>query len=204
MRILTSLFTALILTSCAHSTGISNSSSRLLFPDSHFSREGTSCVLDDTRALSGKTNATKEQLREFFNVAGGDYDSEVQDPFIRENLPFVEFQANRPGKEIADYLYAQFLAEGWKEQRGILLMEYTNCGGDWLRVFSHGTKQVLIHVCGPLDTITGENNADDIVMRTITYRFRGAAPHEILGKKYQSSQQCVAPYVAQSAPSGER
>ena len=203
MRLLTSIITALILTSCAHTTGISGGGSRLLFPESQFSREGTSCVLDDTRALLENTNATKEQLQEFLNVAGGDYDSEAQDPFIRENLFFVEFQAAIPGKEIADYLYAQFLAEGWKEQRGILLLEYTNCGGDWLRVFSRGSKQVLIHVCGPLDAIAGENNTDYIVMRTITYRFRDAAPQEILGKKYKLSQQLGAAYVAQSAPSAD-
>ena len=199
MRLLTSILTALILSSCAHTAGISCGSSRLLFPESQFSREGTTCVLDDTQALLDNKN--KEELKEFFKAAGGDYDSEAQDPFIRENLPFVEFQANKPGKEIADYLYAQFLAEGWKEQRGILLMEYTNCGGDWLRVFSHGTKQVLIHVCGPLDPITGENNTDYIVMRTITYRFIGAAPQEILGKKYKSSQQSGAGYPPQGVGS---
>jgi hypothetical protein len=118
---------------------------------------------------------------------GADINKEMHDPFIAETLPYVEFFSWRPGQEIADYLQAQFLDHGWTEQRGILFLEYTNCGGDWLKVFSQGDRQVLVHVCGPMEK-NPKDTRESFASRTITYRFRGVTPAEVLGTNYRERQ----------------
>ena len=185
--------------SCAHMSGQSAANSLLLLPESHFSREGTTCVLDDLRALMGKMNVPEDGLKEMLARTGSNYDSETQDPFIKESLPFVEYLSRKSGREISIYLYNQFTADGWKETRDILAIEQTNCGGDWLRVFSRGAEQVLVHICGSYEVDYRDENPENIVIRTVTYRFRGISPQKVLGKNYKISQQWGPGYPSQGA-----
>jgi hypothetical protein len=148
-----------------------------VFPGSRFLERGVACPWDDMKKMLSATNADEvvTQLQPLIP----DVRKELTDPFVSERSPFVRYEASEPGRKIADFYTRTFQTTGWKEGRGILGVELTNGGGDWLRVFSRGTQQVLVHVCGPMER-TKDETTETIVVRTITLRFRGIAPEEVI------------------------
>jgi hypothetical protein len=160
------------------------------FPGSRLVEQGTRCPLDEMKNSLTATNT--EEVVAKLSALIPEIRRELADPFVSERLPFVQFESSEPGQKIADFLARAFKTDGWTEGRSILGVEFTNCGGDWLRVFSRGAQQVLVHVCGTMER-TEDETPDSIVIRTITFRFRGIKPEELLGtdvgRKDRSEQQ---------------
>lgn len=161
-------------------------SSPFVFPASRFVAEGASRPMEDVMTQMGAGD--EEELRvlaeEILLKFGADAEEEWMNPFFREHLPYVTFESFRPGREIADFYEQEFRDFGWKEIRGILLMEQTNCGGDWLRVFAKEDARVLVHVCGPMEPGEWESSRNRR-SRYVTLRFRGITPEEFLGTHFR-------------------
>ena len=176
-------------------------SASFVFPNSRMLEEGKSCFIDVARSQVGASSDEDllSKLGDFYKHAGMNVTNELADPFVRENLPFVTFESFRPGQEIADFYDRAFRNAGWEEIRGILLLEYTNCGGDWLRVFAKEGQQVLVHVCGPM-TLQETESATDLFTRRITLRFRGITPEELLGPDFKRNKGANQAMEAIGAP----
>lgn len=138
---------------------------------------GVACPLDDMKKMLSATNT--EQVVAQLEALIPDVKKELADPFVAEQLPFVRYESSEPGQKIADFYSMTFQTNGWKKGRGILGVEFTNSGGDWLRVFSRGKQQILVHVSGTMER-TEDETPDTIVVRTITLRFWGIKPDELL------------------------
>jgi hypothetical protein len=178
-----------IFISCILGTSEQIEESRFVFPDSWFSDEGRSSLLDDILMI-GASNK-QEEISKLGKVIK-DPEKELSDPFVTEKVYFVRFETFKPGRMIADYLSHAFTNTGWIVVRDILLVEATNSGGDWLRVYSRGSQQVLVHITGSFE-IKKEETPNSLISRQITYKFRGLKPEALLGsdfrKKGQSQRQ---------------
>ncbi|MBI2438195.1 MAG: hypothetical protein HYV36_05210 [Lentisphaerae bacterium] len=152
-----------------------------IFPGSRLVERGVACPLDQMKQSFGSTNT--EDVAAKLGALISDARKELADPFVSERLPFVRFEATEPGQKIADFFTQVLKTAGWTEGRGILGVEFTNCGGDWLRVFARGKQQVLVHVCGTMER-TKDETADTVVVRMITLRFRGMKPEDLLGQEF--------------------
>jgi len=163
---------------CTTATGQYPKDDSFRFPGSWYVAQGVTSPLDEMQKSLSVTN-TEELVTKLSRLLPN-VDKELADPFISERLHFVQFESSEPGLIIADFFATAFKTAGWKEGRNILDLEYTGCGGDWLRVFYRGTQQVLVHVCGRMER-TEDETPDLLVTRTITFRFRGINPEELFG-----------------------
>jgi len=192
---------SLLITASGIATGGDGKGGTFVFPGSRVLERGIACPLDDMKRMLSATNADEVVAK--LQPLIPEVRKELADPFVSEQLPFVRYEASEPGQRIADFYSRTFLAHGWKEERRILSVEFTNCAGDWLRVFSRGTQQVLVHVCGPMERSVDETS-ETIVIRTITLRFRGIAPEELIGTENaqkEQSEPSPAPYSSPAAGS---
>ena len=175
---------------CIAAAGPASREHTYRFPGSRLGEQGNACPLDYMKESLAATNT--EEVVAKLGALIPNIREELADPFVSERLPFVQFESSEPGQKIADFFTKAFRTDGWKEGRSILDVEFTNCGGDWLRVFSRDKQQVLVHVCGTMER-TEEETPDSFVIRTITLRFRGVGPETLLGpdigKKDRSEQQ---------------
>lgn len=114
------------------------------------------------------------------------------DPFITTpNLPFVTFDTFDPAQTVAKYYRAQFTEHGWQVIRGILLVEYCNGGGDWVRVYQKGDALVHIHVMGLWKRDRDEKRGmaeGEYLVRSIMFRFIDVEPSEVLGREYRKKR----------------
>jgi hypothetical protein len=173
------IIVALVLSLAASSGAAGDDGQRqvFVFPGSQPSERGVACPLDEMKKTLSATNT--EEVVAKLQALIPNVRKELADPFVSERLPFVRYEAGETGQKIADFYSRTFQTNGWKEGRGILGVEFTNCGGDWLRVFLRGTQQVLVHVCGPLERSEDET-PETVVVRTITLRFRGIQPENVI------------------------
>jgi len=149
-----------------------------IFPGSWHVERGFACPIDAMKEMLGTPDV--DEMVALLQPLIPNVREELADPFVSEQLPFVRYEAPEPGRKIAEFYMKAFRTDGWKEGRDILGVEYTNSGGNWLRVFSRGTQQVLVLVCGSMER-SGNESAELIVIRSITFRFRGIKPEELLG-----------------------
>lgn len=176
------LILAVFATGCTTVQTESPGTPTFIFPDSWYVKDGKRCLLEDMKKSFQVPD--DEALYQAVKDLGPNMRDELKDPFVQETLPFVMFDSSRPGEEIATFYQRAFRAAGWKETRGILTVEYTNGGGDWLRVYSRDTQMVLIHIMGPMATLPTDT-PESFAVRTITLRFRGIAPEEFLGPGFR-------------------
>lgn len=128
---------------------------------------------------------SKKELDSFSKIWGlpsEDIASELADPFISTLTEFICFHTVEPASKIAQYYETEFLFGGWREKRGILLFEWTNGGGDWLKVYSKEDWNVLIHIIGRWDDDFDELKRGELTGRTVTFRFYRCTSDEVFGK----------------------
>lgn len=138
-------------------------------------------VLDDTLDI---LRTSQEQLSLFSKSVGmtdKDIVSELSDPFLALSVEFVSFDTIEPAHKIAHFYENEFLFEGWLEKRGILFLEMTNGGGDWLKVYKKGDSQVLIHIVGPWDDNFDELKRGIFTGRTVIFKFYQCTSEDVFG-----------------------
>jgi len=177
---------SLLIAASSIATGDDAKGQAFVLPRSQLLERGVACPLDEMKKMLSATN-TEEVVAKLQPLIP-DVRKELADPFVSERLPFVRYESSEPGRKIAEFYSRTFQTNGWKEGRGILGVEFTNCGGDWLRVFSRGTQQVLVHVCGSMERSEDETS-ETIVVRTITLRFRGITPDKLIGPANAQKEQ---------------
>ena len=178
-----------------------------IFPGSRFVDETNTCFLATLKTKTGITSDQEftTQLGDMYKTVGVNITNELADPFICETLESVTFQSSRPGNEIASFYQRNFMHAGWRETRGILTLEFTNCGGDWLRVFTKNSQQVLVHVCGPM-TLQEDESETSFFLREITLRFRGLRPEKLLGSDFRNNERAnkALQAIGDKSPQPER
>lgn len=114
-----------------------------------------------------------------------------KDPFlVTPDIPLVVFQTTDPAERVAKYYQVQFEADGWEPVRGILLVEYCNGGGDWVRVYRKGDALVHLHIVGiwRRDRDEERSMAEGwFYTRSILFTFLGITPSTFLGSEYRST-----------------
>lgn len=128
---------------------------------------------------------TQEKLIEFADsvrMPVEDVVSELSDPFLARSLEFVSYDTIEPAHKIAQFYENEFLFEGWSERRGIYFLEMTNGGGDWLRVYTKGNRQVLVHIIGPWRDSIDELRRGEFTGRTIIFKFLHCTSDDVFGK----------------------
>ena len=106
---------------------------------------------------------------------------ECNDPFVTNRLQYVAFTTIRPAKEIATFYENQFKNKGWKEVRTLLLIEETNGGGDWLRVYSKGLWQVHVHIIGPWEDDQSAVENGILTGRSVIFKFLNCTHQDVFG-----------------------
>ena len=162
-------------TSCASLSSTSHHSSPFLYPRAFFDSEEVQCLLDQATTMQVTTNVLWQSLSD--KMSPEEFGLMLADPFISESLHVVRFIGLDSATSAVAFYEPLFKTSGWREQRGILALEYTDCGGDWLRVFHKGRQQVLLYICGDSEGKDGS---------MIIFKFRGISPDELLGFDYQA------------------
>ena len=111
------------------------------------------------------------------------------DPFLSAtNMPVVTFETFDPAERVAKYYRIQLAKHDWAKMREGLIVEETNGGGDWIRVFQKGTALVHIHIVGRWKQNRQEREGianGEYSTRRIVLSFIGVAPSDVLGNTYQ-------------------
>ena len=112
-------------------------------------------------------------------LSSEELENEVRDVFWREKTLRVDVFTRSSAREIADMVEHWFHHSGWRFRRGIMMLEETGGGGDWLKVFSKGDMQVLVHVVGEWDPVDVEDGCYSV--RLIRFRFHHCPPELVVG-----------------------
>ena len=147
--------------------------------------------------------ATPEQ-RQLFTTPFGLTDDEVlvqlADPFLSIPLESITFKTIEPTWKCARFYECEFMYDGWREKRGLLLFEETNGGGDWLRVYEKENRQVLVHIVGRWEDDFDNLKRGEYSGRTVIFKFYRCSSDDVFGKanlakvKHLSSHGAAVPH----------
>jgi len=173
------VFVSLLYISCATrnrtATGTIRIHSELIY-----SQSGYTTQFDGLKSLR-----TSQEQRDFFSESVGisseDIVSELSDPFVAASTEFISFDTTEPACKIARFYENEFLFEGWQEKRGILFLEMTNGGGDWLKVYKKKDGQILVHIIGPWDDNVDALKRGELTGRTVSFKFYHCTSAEVFG-----------------------
>ncbi len=109
----------------------------------------------------------------------------LADPFLSQRYRYVLFDTLTPGRQIVHYYDKIFHDFGWTTQRSeVLALEYTNSGGDIVRVYSKAGSLVQLHVFGSPEE-PDHGMADDLTVWQFQLAFLGITPESLLGPHYR-------------------
>jgi hypothetical protein len=168
--------------------------SPFVYPNAAFVSQTNATVWSELQA-AGITNhadyvrTASSCLSELGLLTTREEDALWTDPFLSAtNMPVVRFETFDPAERVAKYYRIQFAKHDWTKMREGLIVEETNGGGDWIRVFQKGTALVHIHIVGPWKQNRQEREGianGEYSTRHIVLRFIGVAPSDVLGNTYQ-------------------
>lgn len=183
---LTALVIAVVTFCSGCLTGISPTKRNvILYKDAWYSTNGLACAYSQLTDHSRSGISSRPELVDWLMQLGltkSEAESECNDPFIVETLPFAAFRSIKPAKEIASYYESQFIAAGWQFKRGLLHLEYTNGGGDWLRVYARSGSEVLVHIVGRWENDETSENIGSLSGRTVIFKLRNCDYDAVFGR----------------------
>lgn len=108
--------------------------------------------------MLSRLGATDEEIREI-----------VTDPFHSKTFQRVHILFTCKPSDVASYCLKRLQHNGWTHVRGILLSEYTNSGGDWVKVFGKGHALARVHIFGYSLDMNEVSSSDNRVERKVTF-----------------------------------
>lgn len=124
----------------------------------------SSTTSQDVSSVLSSLGATDEEIRQIF-----------ADPFHSLRFHRVQYSFTCSPAMVVSFCTERLQQAGWMLMREALLSEYSNAGGDWVRVYRKSAAFVRIHVYGYRGEIDGRNVLDlneqinCIIERNITF-----------------------------------
>ena len=126
--------------------------------------------LTSTLSLLGATNAEIRQI--------------YADPFHSSTFDRVRFVFSGNPAHIVDFYSERLPKQGWSLERGMLLSEQSNAGGDWVVVYRKHSALVRVHIYGCLieSIVDMKIQQSSAIEREVTFDFINCRPVEIFGR----------------------
>ncbi len=127
------------------------------------------------------------EYKRFFYTGFGTNETErmLLDPFHCQQYDYVRFKTFTPADQLVHYYERVFRDNGWEYERGLIGLEYTNSGGDAIRVYKQGNALVRLHVFGPPTELKDNGRDNCLGVWEFELSFIGIKPQDLLGKKYR-------------------